>query len=216
MSHRAVSAPLRYALLVGLAGCLFCPLLVSGGPVSGPERFSVAPPACSCEMPAPPSSVPALLRRASHLRRLGAAGWHTAGQFGRGIQVAVLDANFEHPAPSDLIYWSDQVPGFGKRDPTAEEIVDFGLSYVRRILPREELVRLVHSYMHPRRPADNDQESYYMISENVRGFEINHLSDWARRRGMSAAELVENALNGNVAGDPHFQGSLAETTSDCD
>jgi hypothetical protein len=126
----------------------------------------------------------------------------------------VLEANFEHPAPSDLIFWPDQVPGFNNSDPSAEEVVEFGLSYQRRILPREELVRLVDSYMHPRRPEDTEQEAYYLISENLRGVEINHLCVWAHRRGFSAGQLVERAQKGDILTDSDFQQSLTETSED--
>jgi hypothetical protein len=134
------------------------------------------------------------------------------GEFVRWLDI--LKANFEHPAPADLIYWPNQVPGFNSSDPSPEEIVEFGLAYKRRILPREDLARLVHAFMHPKQPSDDDQAAYYLISENLRGFEINHLCMWARLRGISAQELVEKVQNDQVLSDPGFQRSLAETYTD--
>lgn len=131
-----------------------------------------------------------------------------------GHWLDVLEANFEHPAPSDPIYYPDEVPGFGHPDPTPEQVVEFGLAYRRRMLPAEELARLVDAYMHPRRPADDGQEAYYLIAENLRGYEINHLCLWARRRGLGARELVDRVRADRVRSDPDFQRSLADTYDD--
>ncbi len=128
--------------------------------------------------------------------------------------LEILKTHFEHPAPSDLIYWPNLVPGFETNDPTPEQVVEFGLGYRRRILAEEELVRLVDAYMHPRQPEDCEQGAYYLLSENLRGFEINHLTSWARQRGLSARQLVERVQKGEVLSDADFRESLAETFRD--
>mgnify|MGYP002622481698 CR=1 FL=1 len=127
--------------------------------------------------------------------------------------VRAFEANVPHPASSALVFWPDHVPGFKNPAPTAEEIVDFALQYQPRILPRERLVTLVQAYMHPRNIDDNDNEAFYLIAENLPGFEINHLTDWGRRRGLTAAELVEQALNGAILADPGFQRELADDSA---
>ncbi|WP_165251063.1 hypothetical protein [Paludisphaera soli] len=136
-------------------------------------------------------------------------------------QAADLEAlaeNFEHPAPSDLLYWPDDVPGFGKEEPTAEEIVDFGLSYQRRLIPREDLVKLVQANMDSYKAWTTklDADQFYLMSENLKGYEVNHLCLWGRRRGLGAAELVDLALGGGLRDDPDFQASLAATRPDED
>lgn len=126
----------------------------------------------------------------------------------------VLGANVQHPAPSALIYWPDQAPGFENPDPTADEVVDFALAYPPRILSREQLVSLVQAYMHPHDPDDNGDGAFYLIAENLPGFEINHLTDWGRRCGLTADQRVVQALNGTVSNDPDFQRELADAPSD--
>ncbi len=128
--------------------------------------------------------------------------------------LRLVQANVEHPAVSDLIFWPDQVPGFGNPNPTAEDVVDFALGYQRRILPRDNLVRIVQGYMHPRELQDNDQDAFALINENLPGFEINYLTDWGRRRGLTAAEVVDGALDGTILADPEFQRELADDLTD--
>ena len=132
--------------------------------------------------------------------------------------LEILKANFEHPAPSDLLYWPDQVPGFENEEPTAEEIVDFGLSYQRRIIPREELIRLVEMNMASFNDwkTQLDGDTFHLMSENLKGFEPNHLCLWGRKRGLDAAELVDLAQGGDLHSNPDFQRSLAETMPDED
>ncbi|AMV38087.1 bacteriocin immunity protein [Planctomyces sp. SH-PL62] len=133
-------------------------------------------------------------------------------------RLEILNEHFEHPAPSDLLFWPDDVPGFGKESPTAEEIVDFGLSYQRRLIPREELIKLVQANMESYNGwmTQLNADQFYLMSENLKGYEVNHLCLWGRRRGLGADELVDLALSGGLHSDPDFQESLAATRPDED
>ncbi len=142
------------------------------------------------------------------VRRLQ-AGVETS-EAAQAADLEALAEHFEHPAPTDLLFWPDDVPGFGKEKPTAEEIVDFGLSYQRRLIPREDLVQLVQANMDSYKGWTTrlDADRFYLMSE---GYEVNHLCLWGRRRGLGAAELVDLALGGGLRDDPDFQRSLAAT-----
>jgi hypothetical protein len=127
------------------------------------------------------------------------------------IWLDTLKANVEHPASSDLIFWPNLVPGFGREKATAEEIVDFAISYKRRILPHDELVRILQAYMHPKTRKDTNQEAFYLIQENLPDFEINHLCLWARNQGLDAEELLTKVKRNEIRSDMSFQQSLAKT-----
>jgi hypothetical protein len=136
-----------------------------------------------------------------------------ASEAGQERLLRLLEDHFEHSAPSDLIFWPNLVPGFDHENPSAEEIVDFGLSYRRRIVPREELVRLVQAHMETFSDwsRETSTDDFYLMSENLRGYELNHLCLWGKRWGLGAAQIVDLALGGQLQTDPDFQKSLAET-----
>src|SRR5579862_590110 len=90
-------------------------------------------------------------------------------------QFEVLDQiaqQFKHPVPFDLIFFSADVPGLAKEEPTAEEIVDFGLNYQPRRLPRNELLRVLQKFLYPQRTIDTERDRYYLLSENLPGYDM--------------------------------------------
>jgi hypothetical protein len=119
--------------------------------------------------------------------------------------VDQLCQHFTHPSPFDLIFFPAEVPGFAKEEPTAEEIVAFGMTYQPRRLPREELLRVLDEFLYPKQAAPSDRDREYLLCENLPDYVPDHLSRWARDKGLSAEQVLEKIERDEVRGDVDFQ-----------
>ncbi len=115
--------------------------------------------------------------------------------------LEIFEINTSTPFGSNLIYWPDHVPGFDfgeKQEPSAEEIVDFVLQYKKTVLPKDEIVELLDKHMNSLLDTELTIEEFYLLSENLEGFEINYLSIELKKRKITAQEAIELIQEGKI------------------
>lgn len=110
--------------------------------------------------------------------------------------MIILEKNVPCPFASDLIFWPDEVPdfNFSNDGPTAEEVVDFILHYVQTLLSDEDLVKLLDKGM----TSELTHEEFYLLSENLGGFEINYLTGWLNKHNLEAEAAIRLIRSGQL------------------